>query len=349
MNEILSRNEFFKKVNGEIRSFLPDDLKDLQISLDQKVEKGRKKEVLNVRLPDGKAGATLGLPELYEYYITNVEEAPQIPSEVFYLDSMYQLSNQIAVWANEAMRLVFPEISKENYEEVKKKLLIQLVGTEGREDDLKDKPHKMVGGDLAIVYKMDLGDDEICRRATIINEMLEDLGIDEEKLHRDAMEMSIKNYPATIQTLYESMAEEFPEHEDLEQDLDQIVISNENKICGAAAFFYPGVMDQAAERMNGSYYVLPSSIHELILIPDDVSVNARELEQMVKEINRIAVDPKDRLSDHVYHYDAKERLFERSDEFELRNLKKEIIKDVRLEKENRKQKQVEKTIGKERG
>ena len=44
MNEILSRNEFFQKVNEEIRSFLPDDLKDLQISLDKKEEKGRKKE-----------------------------------------------------------------------------------------------------------------------------------------------------------------------------------------------------------------------------------------------------------------------------------------------------------------
>ncbi len=349
MNEILSRTDFFQKAKEEIRSFLPDELKDLKITLDRKEERNKTKEVLKVMLPDEKAGATLGLPELYEYYLTNVEQTPQIPSEVFYLDAMYHLSNQIAIWADEAKRIVFPDITKENYKEIKKKLVIDLTGIEGKEDFLKDKPHKLVGSDLAIVYKIELvNDDEKCTRATVSRSMLEDLGIDELQLHEDALEMSQINCPATVMTLYESAIGDAPGAEELEQDLDQIVVSNKQQIGGAAALFYPGVMDQVAERLHDSYYILPSSIHELIMIPERSVGNYREIEDMVKEINRVAVDPKDRLSDHVYHYDSKEKIFERADAFENRMLKKEIMKVAQAQREKKTEKDLQRTHGKGR-
>lgn len=53
--------------------------------------------------------------------------------------------------------------------------------------------------------------------------------------------------------------------------------------------------------------LLPSSVHEVILLLDKGEMSVRELETMVQEINQEEVQPADRLSDSVYHYDAKER------------------------------------------
>jgi len=56
--------------------------------------------------------------------------------------------------------------------------------------------------------------------------------------------------------------------------------------------------------------MLPSSVHEFILIKDDGKPNAKELNKMVKNVNETVLDPRDFLSDQCYHYDAKEKKFE---------------------------------------
>lgn len=73
---------------------------------------------------------------------------------------------------------------------------------------------------------------------------------------------------------------------------------------------YREFVDQAAEKLGGDFFVLPSSVHEVILLLDKREMSVRELETMVQEINQAEVQPADRLSDSVYHYDAKERLLE---------------------------------------
>ena len=82
-------------------------------------------------------------------------------------------------------------------------------------------------------------------------------------------------------------------------------------------------MEQAAEQVGGDFFVLPSSIHEVLMIPDDGKADYRELEAMVQSINETQVAPADRLSDHVYHYDQKDRVFELADKTAARKLAQE--------------------------
>ena len=65
-------------------------------------------------------------------------------------------------------------------------------------------------------------------------------------------------------------------------------------------------MEEAAKRLGEDFYVLPSSIHEVILIPDTPDVSALELQGIVQSVNVEQVAPEERLSDHIYHYDSKE-------------------------------------------
>ena len=58
-----------------------------------------------------------------------------------------------------------------------------------------------------------------------------------------------------------------------------------------------------AEEKGRSLYIIPSSIHELLIYPDFGDVSPAELSGYVKEVNRTQVQPQDRLSDHIYYYD----------------------------------------------
>ena len=85
------------------------------------------------------------------------------------------------------------------------------------------------------------------------------------------------------------------------------VLTNTSGSLGAAALFYPDVKEKAAELLGSDYYILPSSVHEVILVPDSAGINAKELCDMVKQANRTVVEEQDILSDNVYHYSKDER------------------------------------------
>ena len=85
------------------------------------------------------------------------------------------------------------------------------------------------------------------------------------------------------------------------------VLTTESGTLGASALYYPDVKEKAAEVIGCSYYVLPSSTHEVILVPDAAGIDEKELCSMVKQANRTVVEPKDVLSDNVYHFDKDTR------------------------------------------
>lgn len=86
-----------------------------------------------------------------------------------------------------------------------------------------------------------------------------------------------------------------------DEGLPMLVISNRSHYLGAGVILLPSVREELARILGcDSYYILPSSIHECIVIPDDSHMDSEALVDMVKEINGTVVDPADRLSDSVY-------------------------------------------------
>ena len=96
-----------------------------------------------------------------------------------------------------------------------------------------------------------------------------------------------------------------------------------DKNSGAGVIAYQDFMDQAAERVGGDFFVLPSSINEILLVPDNGDMTADALRDMVKDVNAKEVSPEERLSDNVYHYDSKDHVFELAEKFEARQQEKE--------------------------
>ena len=75
------------------------------------------------------------------------------------------------------------------------------------------------------------------------------------------------------------------------------VITTEGSYCGASAVLNPKIQQKLSD-IFGDCYILPSSIHEVLIVPSDMDVNT--LAHMVHDINRAEVAEQDRLSDHVF-------------------------------------------------
>ena len=219
-----------------------------------------------------------------------------------------------------------------DYEQMKDKLVMEVVSAETNADMLAKVPHQDME-DMAVVYRfvLDTNDDG---RATILvtNQLLETMGVTPEQLHADALENAPELKPAVIQGMSEVIAEMMgvnpeelaemgmpgdPENEQM------FVASVPDKVHGAGVLAYQNFMDQAAERVGGDFYILPSSIHEVLIVPDNGNMKLSDLEAMVREVNATQVAPEDKLTDSVYHYDSQAKVFELGEKYVERQAEKE--------------------------
>ena len=85
------------------------------------------------------------------------------------------------------------------------------------------------------------------------------------------------------------------------------VLTNEKRTQGAACMLYPELLAQLAGKEERSFYIFPSSVHEVILMPDTGRGEAESFKQMIVEINDAQVAPEEVLSDSLYYYDLAEK------------------------------------------
>ena len=218
-----------------------------------------------------------------------------------------------------------------NYEAAKKYLCFDVVGSDRNADMLEKVPHTDKEN-ISMVYRLQLDSTENGAATVLItNAMMEQFGVTKEQLHADAMENAQEIRPADFRTMAAVMAEMMGMPEEMMADMapPMYVATNQDKVQGAAVMFYPDFMDQAAKKLGGDIFILPSSVHEVLILPDDGNMNAQELKEMVTSINASEVSPEDRLTDSVYHYDAQERIFELGEKFEERQAEKMAAKEER--------------------
>lgn len=224
----------------------------------------------------------------------------------------------------------------EDYDRMKDALTVDLVPVAGNEEKLAQIPHKNVE-DMALVYRFE-EESSVYGSASILvtNEMLTVYNITADQLHEDAMKAAVQNRPAKLHNMNDVMR-------DMMGDMSGLVPMNEPSPLwvatveggqnGAGVIQYPGFLDQAAEALGGDFYVLPSSVHEVLLVADDGSMEIGYLEEMVRSVNETEVSPAERLSNNVYHYDSKAHIFENARTFEARETaKEEILTDEPFDK-----------------
>ena len=225
-----------------------------------------------------------------------------------------------------------PEIDVDalaDYEQMKDKLVMEVVSSDTNAEMLENVPHKNME-DMSVVYRFEL-DAGNAERATILatNQMIASMGVTPEQLHADAMENAPQLKPAIITGMNEIMVEMMGIEQaemmgiPLDEEEQIFVATVPDKIHGAGVLAYQDFMDQAAERAGGDFFILPSSIHELLIVPDNGQMGLSELQDMVREVNATQVSPEEKLTDNVYHYDTRDKVFELGEKFVERQAEKE--------------------------
>ena len=143
----------------------------------------------------------------------------------------------------------------------------------------------------------------------VSNEMLKAWNISEEDVLCQANANGKRLFPCQINSLSGIMAGTglVAEKNRKETAPVYVISSVENVPYGAAEIFYDGILDSVAELYEENFYLLPSSVHEIIVLPESMGMNPEQLDSMVYDINRMQVSPEERLSDRCYYYDVKNK------------------------------------------
>ncbi len=205
------------------------------------------------------------------------------------------------------------------YESIKDRIIFKLIHAGRNEEMLKDIPHVRYL-DLAVVFQC-LVSDEMFGNATIMihNAHLKLWGITLDELYQKAIgntprlqKYEIKNMRDVLcemMRLEELEGRQIIDREEYQQALEEpvmmYVLSNRTRVQGASCILYPDLLKDFAEAVKSDFYILPSSIHEVILLPVQGDEDSEALKKTVREVNETQLERAEVLSDSVYYFNRK--------------------------------------------
>lgn len=192
----------------------------------------------------------------------------------------------------------------QEFENVRGKIIYRLVNYEKNKELLEDCPHRRLH-DLAVTFRWVAHiDDDGVSTSLITNRQVKEWGITVNDLVLAAQQNTPRLFPAKIIDMEEMLAGKvsfilYP------SAIPMYILTNEQEINGASALLYGDVLKDFADKKGTDMYILPSSIHEVILLPSDRINDPTKLLSMVHDANTTVVSIGDVLSDSVYYYDRK--------------------------------------------
>ncbi len=212
-----------------------------------------------------------------------------------------------------------------SFEKIKDSIILRVIGYELNKEQLQNCPYIMLE-DMAITFRW-LVSMEPSGLASVLlsNKELELWGISKEALYILAIQNTKRTFPAQIKPLgnlligyledvvqmgvmdekeVEEVREEVEDYMVTEElDPPLYVLTNASGINGATCLLYDDVLQGFAEHLGHNLYILPSSIHEVILIPDNGHFDVEEMRHMVQDANNTVVSAGDVLTNSVYYFD----------------------------------------------
>lgn len=204
-----------------------------------------------------------------------------------------------------------------NYSSIEDSIVYSLINTERNRKLLEDLPH-MDFMDLSVVFQCMMASDDYGTAAIRIHNVhmkLWDVTVN------DLFKAAQKNTPCLMgyelksmkDVLLEIMESEQQEEADCDTYIAEIgnavpmyVLSNRYRIDGAACILYPTLPARICNRLESSFYIIPSSIHELLILPSDNTDDSDKIREMIKEINDTQVSAEEILSYSLYFYEREE-------------------------------------------
>lgn len=254
-----------------------------------------------------------------------LRNGPQAAAPAVYFEDLYQMytagipmdviAERVAEAARADYRIFPPEMyDPEDFETMKSHITFRVLNTACNRKYLEDVVH-VDYLDLSLTFYCTVitGNRGDVFSTKITEELMTKWGLDREQL----LEIAKENTPQMLgvylkemkEVLLEIAEEESPEDkEELLEVLENpdrnlmYVLSNRPRHSGAVNMFVPGVLSELAGKLQDDLYIIPSSIHEVLLIPCSGHVKKEETDSMIASVNREVLQYQDILSDHLYIY-----------------------------------------------
>ena len=280
-----------------------------------------------------KVVATLkeSLGEAYEIQVTEVvknnnihltgvviTKRPANVSPTIYLNQYYQkyqeegnfqqtVGEMMALYEQQAKELQLDMSFFTDFTQVKERLYHKLVHYEKNKKMLEDVPH-IRWNDLAVVFYYAMEQDVVGRATiTIRKEHLAIWKQEEGMLFAIAQENMRRDMPELLVPMKELLEEMTGVELEKQYDVPMYVLTNKEKIFGASVLLYSEKIQELAEKTGKNLLILPSSVHEVLLMPDEEDREYEFYRQMVEEVNTTQVDPEEVLSYSLYCYDRQKK------------------------------------------
>lgn len=160
--------------------------------------------------------------------------------------------------------------------------------------------------DLEVCYYIS---DDAGTMRMISNELLHALDIPVDFIRSQALENIQSSCGYSIRNLEEVLIRMFdtkmPYTSDLQSPFPIYVLTNTKGFLGAAGLLLDSLLADFAETIGNNFFILPSSIHEVLLVPEDDGIDIETLNEIVCAVNESEVSPQEVLADHAYYYDRK--------------------------------------------
>ena len=267
---------------------------------EQKVIKNNSVELygINIREKILNISPTIYLERFYSEYFDGKMSIEEVHKEL------------LAVYSRNRMKSGMDTDIVTDFEKAKNYLAYRLVNKDRNLQLLKDIPH-IDYLDLAIVFYLRL--EKIGGSITIKNEHVKLWDADIETVMKAARENAEKYYEPVLDSIG-NIVRKMAKREELDYDEAAMVqegvyvLTNPSGLYGASCILDPTVLSDIAESLGCGFYLLPSSLHETIIMSEALAPDSEQMRRMVKDVNISSVDNEDILSDSVYYYDMKERV-----------------------------------------
>ncbi len=202
-----------------------------------------------------------------------------------------------------------------HYPCVKNRILYKLIHRESNRELLSTVPF-VPWQDLALVFYYIMEDERFGHASILVqNSHMEIWGVDTQTLFAQAKKNMRRMKPVQIQPVQAVIQEIMGDvtvnsvkamsdsGDVMEPNPPLYVMSTKDRLFGAAALLDEKPLRDFAEAMHRDLLILPSSVHEVLLVPTEDAADIAFFADMVREVNDTQVDPEERLSYSVYYYD----------------------------------------------
>ncbi len=302
---VVSIFEFRDRVRVEILEFIPEEYRVGLTIKDVDVVKINDQKLcgLSFNTEGYKAAPTFYLNEIYEEYLRGLPERSMVR----------QLANSFLFTAQGMEQEMEDKVAHEyekGFDDIRDRLVVKVLEAERNREFLKTVVHSDIGNGFALVYDVQnvINGNDVWRMP-VTRTVLEHAGVDESELYDIAMDNVSEVDPPVLFTLERRQSGRRPRN--LLENNRRIrkerrlmyVLTNSMGKYGAAVLFYPGMMKRIADRIDDSYFAVPTSVHEFVIVPESADADMEWVSGRLVADNKAAENKADVFSDRVFRYD----------------------------------------------